>query len=295
MTMETRLRRLIAATALSLAVLAAPAWAAPARTVTMSAASPSVKWETSGQGFATVAEVDDLLGCLPVLNECDDTLLKIEGSTLSVLFTTKGDGSPTLVDADIAIYESDASGAEGKFIKESAGGTPDENLTADLDPGNYLVRVSWATGSGGVTVEGKIDGDVAAPAPGGTTPPAGGDTNKAPDSAISLKAKSAKKGKLKRFSGTASDDGSVAKVEFGLLQQASGGCKQLTASGKFAKAPKCTEPSVFLAAKGTSSWSYTLKKGLPKGKYVAFSRATDDKGTAQAGFGPKNRKKITVR
>ena len=213
------------------------------------------------------------------------------------LFTTKGDGSPTLVDADIALYESDASGAEGKFIKESAGGTPEENLTADLDPGMYLVRVSWATGAGTVTVEGKVDGEATPvpPAGGGTTPPTGGASNKTPDSAISLKAKTAKKGKLKRFSGTATDDAGVAKVEFGLLQQGKGGCKQLTAAGKFAKAAKCTQPDVFLPAKGTTKWSYSLKKGLPKGKYVAFSRATDSAGAVEGGFGRKNKRTITVK
>jgi hypothetical protein len=297
--MTSIVSRAAAACALTLLCAAAPAMAEPVRTVTMSPSSPTVTWESTGQGFATLAEVDDLLGCVPFLNECEDSLLKVEGSPLSVLFTTKGDGSATLVDADISIYNSDASGAEGTFIKESAGGTPEENLAADLDPGNYLVRVSWATGSGTVTVEGKIDGEIPAGAApgGGSTPPAGTPAaNKTPDSAIALKARTAKKGKLKRFSGTASDDAGIAKVEFGLLQAGKKGkCKQLTSSGKFATAPKCAQPSVFLPATGTTKWAYLLKKGLPKGKYTAFSRATDSAGAVEAGFGSKNKRKITVK
>ena len=67
----------------------------------------------------------------------------------------------------------------------------------------------------------------------------------------------------------------------------------MTASGSF-RSSGC-EPTTFLAAKGTTKWSYRLKRSLAKGRYVLYSRATDDGGQAETTFGAANRRQFTVR
>jgi hypothetical protein len=54
-------------------------------------------------------------------------------------------------------------------------------------------------------------------------------------------------------------------------------------------------PTSFIAAKGTTKWSYKLRKKLAKGSYTLFARATDSAGQAQAGFTPANKRAFKVR
>lgn len=93
--------------------------------------------------------------------------------------------------------------------------------------------------------------------------------------------------KLKSFSGTATGDG-ITKVELALVKADSKllkkkkRCLQLSSKkGKFSKTravkKKCP-PSKWLAATGTTSWSYKLKKVLPAGKYALYVRATGTAG-----------------
>jgi hypothetical protein len=58
----------------------------------------------------------------------------------------------------------------------------------------------------------------------------------------------------------------------------------------------CDEP-VWLAAKGTTKWSYKLKKDLPPGKYVAYSRSTTDADATEFYFDDKdgNREEFKVK
>lgn len=94
---------------------------------------------------------------------------------------------------------------------------------------------------------------------------------------------SQKASKFKKFAGTASGTGlakvgiAIQKIDSSLLKK-SKKCtfvKNSSAATKRFKAVKgkCT-PTVFLTAKGTTSWSFTLKKKLPPGKYKLFARAT---------------------
>lgn len=110
-------------------------------------------------------------------------------------------------------------------------------------------------------------------------------------------------GKLKGFSGTASDpDGNgVQKVQIALVKRARGGvkakasaaarlrCFALSAKQRFkpTKAKRNQCPQVWLTAKGTSKWSFKLKGTLPPGKYVVYARAVDGKGSAEASFSRK--------
>ena len=55
----------------------------------------------------------------------------------------------------------------------------------------------------------------------------------------------------------------------------------MAANGRLTKARKCAK-RVFLKAKGTASWTLTLKRKLPRGRYAIQVRAIDRAGNRQA-------------
>jgi uncharacterized delta-60 repeat protein len=141
-------------------------------------------------------------------------------------------------------------------------------------------------------------------------PPPGTDKTK-PHSRIRKLSRVVLASKLKRFAGTASDDGGVKKVEIALLRRVGkvaafskrqkAGCLWLRNSrAKFKKVKprrgKCAKPR-FLRAKGTKKWAYKLRKHLPPGKYILYARATDTSGNRETSFTAKrgNRKAFRVR
>jgi hypothetical protein len=274
-----RLHLLIAAAALLLAAgVAAVAFAAPNRTGTLSAASTTYSWDGGPLSGAVV------------LVEDDDTLLKLDaGGDLAVAIEGPGDG---LTDLDLYLYASDASGTQGKELKSAATGSDSEKVSVTgLEPGYYLARTESFTALKAM-YKGKAtltpSGPAAAPGPVAAT-----DTP--PDATIGKLAKSSKASKLKKFSGTAKDDKGVKKVEIALVKKQGAKCTQMTASGSFKALAKCAAPTSFLAAKGTTSWSYKLKKALKKGSYELFARATDNAGHKQQGFSPKSHKAFKVK
>ena len=54
-------------------------------------------------------------------------------------------------------------------------------------------------------------------------------------------------------------------------------CRFVDRHGKLTKARKCSQP-LFLKAKGTSNWSLSLARKLPKGTYKIQARAVDAAG-----------------
>lgn len=97
--------------------------------------------------------------------------------------------------------------------------------------------------------------------------------------------------KLKIAAGTATPRGRLSRVAIAVQRVdrkalKRGKCRFLKnrkAKFKSVKARKgrCNSP-IWLTATGTDSWNYTLKKRLPKGKYVLSVRATATDGTRQA-------------
>jgi uncharacterized delta-60 repeat protein len=95
--------------------------------------------------------------------------------------------------------------------------------------------------------------------------------------------KSLKASKLKSFAGTAGPAGEIKKVEIALQRKDSKLLKKKkcawlsSAKAKFkntsATKGKCTKFR-YLAATGTTSWKYALKRALPAGKYVLTARVT---------------------
>ena len=249
----------------------------------MSAATPKVAWDgnlavsanTSGEAGEPVC------GKTP-LDYCDHALFEVKEPGKLDLAATVADA---YTDIDIYLHRSDASGTKGKLVKESSGfiGVHEKVSVTVEEPGFYLLVLSFYLSHGpSYKGEGTFTAgveDLAASA--------------LPKSTIGRLPKSVKRRSLKGFSGTASDDGSVSKVEIALVRQQGRRCSAMTASGSF-RASACT-PTSFVAAKGTTSWSYKLRKKLAKGKYVLYSRATDDSGQVESTLTSANRKKFSVK
>jgi hypothetical protein len=106
--------------------------------------------------------------------------------------------------------------------------------------------------------------------------------------------------RLRGFSGTASDpDGdALRKVQIALVKLVRGGAKASRRAPRrcftlrngrarfkpvrVKKGKRC--PWRWLAVKGKAKWSFRLKRRLPRGRYVVYARAVDDKGLAEAVF-----------
>ena len=214
-----------------------------------------------------------LPGCgTPILHDCDYTLLHV--TTPGKVTVKTAASAPNTIDVAINIFASDASGTHGKpkASADSTGGSDEAAETAaftsDLPDAYWLVQIDYLDVVGG-SYEGEATLEPGAGIEPATVPP----TIK-----ISSPKKSVKSSKLKSISGTAADDGSVAKVEVAVLSGKGSSCKSMTSKGSFTKA-KCAAPK-YLAAKGTTKWSYKLKKKLKKGTYAVLVKATDDTGNA---------------
>ena len=284
-----RLSTLLAAAAVmaTTALLVPAALSAPDRTGSVSLASPTFKWSGGpGSSFTTLNTNSDTYPCDMPVHDCDYTLLNVtDPGTLKVKVSST---DPKTVDAQVLLYVSDAGGTKGKRLQaaDSSSPTPNEALAAEIEAGYYLIEFDYED-----AVLGNYDGE-ATLVPGEAPPPepAPGPANTAPKPLISSpkSGKKVSRKKLKGFSGTASDDKGLTKIEVALFQTKGSKCKALTAKGTFKSAP-CDTP-LYLAAKGTTKWSFKLRKKIPKGKYLLVARATDNEGatdTAKATFTAK--------
>jgi hypothetical protein len=118
----------------------------------------------------------------------------------------------------------------------------------------------------------------------------------APASSL-LKGKKGARAKKRKLvlHGRAHDDGcaagKVARVDVAISRKAGSKCRFVTRSGKLTSARKCTR-RVFVKARGTTSWSLTSKRKLPKGSYTVLVRARDAAGNAQSRL---TKRKVRVR
>ena len=77
--------------------------------------------------------------------------------------------------------------------------------------------------------------------------------------------------------------GTVARVEVAISRAAGRKrCRFVAAGGTLTSARSCSKP-VWLKAKGTTRWSLSLKRRLPRGTYTIQVRARDAAGNRQAG------------
>jgi uncharacterized repeat protein (TIGR01451 family) len=122
--------------------------------------------------------------------------------------------------------------------------------------------------------------------------------------------------KLEEFSGTSSIEApplpagevfvpqKVQNVEVAVVHY-SGGAQPAAARCRFLRnarakfktvkpaAGRC-QPTVWLKARGTRNWRYRLRKRLPKGRYVLYSRAVNSSGIAEGYFDKDNRQVFRV-
>jgi hypothetical protein len=259
---------------LSLA-LAGSAHAQANQTGTLGESAKSYKWSGPiGTGITTFSGMG-LPGCgTPIIHDCDYTLLHVT-SPGKVTVKTTAASSPSTVDVAIQIFASDASGTQGKpkaaaDSSDSGGNEAIETaaFTSDAPDAYWLVQVDYLT-----VVGGNYDGEATLEPGAGIEPAAVPPTIKITSPKKSVKSKS-----FKSISGTAADDTAVSKVEVAVLSGKGSNCKSMTTKGSFTKS-SCSQPK-FLAAKGTTKWSYKLKKKLKKGSYVVVVKATDDTGNA---------------
>jgi hypothetical protein len=158
-----------------------------------------------------------------------------------------------------------------------------------------LVRDATSTPGGGVQfVPSLSPGTPATPpaVPAGTP----GASDFPPQAVIKKNNLRAKKAKRRRAIGVAKDDHQVVRVEVAVIRKRRGRCRELVSSGRrFSGWHKCRRPRSFLAAKGTTKWSYKLRPRLKPGYYVVYARAIDNSGRQQVSFGTKSRRPFRVR
>lgn len=279
-------------------LLAAPALAAPDRKATLSASAPELKWDgaaaTTLGGVIGFSEDDPEINCSQdIIGYCDRTLLKLEGTgELAVNLSGAGDGVSD--DFDVFVYAATPAGAPSKLVGKSENAGEPEKVTVKQATGSYLVYLWYYTSVGGAPSGASAKFTATGPA---VSPPGAPATP--PVSRIDkISSTSAKK--LKGFSGVAAPGtgATLSKVEISLTRLDKGKCSSLTASGSFKSSPKkgsqCV-PTTFVAATGTSKWTFKLKKALKKGSYKLFSRATDSSGATETTFGARNSRSFKVK
>jgi len=166
------LRKILPLAAAAAVVAAAVATAEPARTIPLSASAPLQAWEAGPFDSGGTPVINPAPRC-SAAKPCDDNLIKVEDAgTLAVDVKSTG----TEPDVDLYLYESDATGKEGKELAVSDEVSPDEKVSKAVKPGFYLARVIVYAGLD-VMYKGKAElkGAAAAepaPAPGATPTPA---------------------------------------------------------------------------------------------------------------------------
>ena len=144
--MSSRLLRLAAAATLTTLAAAAPAVAAPDRTIALDQSQTTATWQgaaaTSLNGTLWWDESDPTGSCggfgVDAVDHCDQTLVKLTGTgSLDVQLPDAGDGD--IQDWDVYVYTANPDGTAGDEIgfSDNAGGA--EDVPIDGAAGDYLV------------------------------------------------------------------------------------------------------------------------------------------------------------
>jgi hypothetical protein len=272
------------------AVMASPAAAEPDFKFALTRSVTHVNWDGTSTPFAS--NVSNQTGdptCGKSFSDyCDQALFFVSAPGV---IKWKGTPANSSTDIDYYLYASDPNGSRGRQIMVDGAepGVVENVSVTGTDPAFYLLVVNFFfvfgdSYKGEATFEPE-------PQSGG-----GGDVNALPSSTVKRPASPARASRLKSFSGTAADDGRVAKVEVALVRRAgSKTCTALQRDGRFKRVDKCSPPARWLRASGTARWSFKLRRRLARGRYVLYSRATDDAGQQEARFTRANHRTFTVR
>src|SRR5215204_474004 len=112
--------------------------------------------------------------------------------------------------------------------------------------------------------------------------PAGACTDQSPpkSSYTSRDVKRAKRTHVLR--GKASDVGcGVDRVEVSFARKVGKKCKYQSGTRLSSRSATCARPTKWMAAKGTTKWTFKLPKKLARGTYIIRTRATDFAGNVQ--------------
>lgn len=171
-------------------------------------------------------------------------------------------------------------GSGGIVIGTLGAGIEEESIEGlALQPDGKIVtagsRYAEPGGSSGV-ISRYIAALETKPLPSSPPPAPPPKTNHPPHSTINGVPHKGRGKALTRFHGTASDpDGTVAEVQVALVR--------LGSAGK-AGTSTAVVPKKWRTAKGAVKWTLKLKHPLAPGRYVIFSRATDNQGLAETEF-----------
>lgn len=308
------------AAAAALLVTATVALAEPHREASLSAGGSGFGWDSVPiTGHTLFADIGSNIPCTAE-SECDDTLVRVSGKGQLNIQVTDAD-APEGQDVDLFLYESDESGEPGDELKSSLEAGSEESITHETEGGTFLIRLI-AMNADEATVQGQVAhalivppdedrtppnfGPDPAPDPGGGTGGGGtgtggggtggggtqqpgtrvtpAATNAAPSSRVRRPAR-----RSRRLSGTANDpDGTVRYVDVALVRlRADNRCRALTPRGTWRRIRKCSAPP-FLRARGRDAWRVTMKRKLRPGRYALYSRAVDNVGKPEGGFGKGN-------
>jgi hypothetical protein len=172
-------------------------------------------------------------------------------------------------------------------LSDPAAATLGAATTATVHVLNDDVPAS-ATGAGGGQGAGATQGGKA----GSKT------TNRPPRSRIARLARRARASRTRVIRGTASDaDRDLASVSIAIVRVSGGThaarartrpvCMALAANGRLRRIRlvrgRC-RPAIFLRARGAARWSFRLRRLLPTGSYVVYSRARDRDGLVEKQF-----------
>lgn len=135
--------------ALALFALAAPTTlAAPARTGELKAIGDTYEWadnrNVNSTGYDYAGQLFDM--CEDPGFPCDDTLVHITTEGPVLLSWEGHDTGLVRPDIDLYLYTSDSTGTEGDLYAAAETPEPDEYLTAEVEPGWYLLRTAYWSG-----------------------------------------------------------------------------------------------------------------------------------------------------
>jgi Tol biopolymer transport system component len=127
-------------------------------------------------------------------------------------------------------------------------------------------------------------------------------TDSPPRSRITLKTRSVASRSWRAIRGTATDDHAIARVQVSIVRRVSinghARCRALTARRRwqlYRPTGRSCAPRFLLRARGTTTWSLRLKRGMPTGGYTITTRAIDDAGQREARFSTRLGNRRTVR
>lgn len=75
--------------------------------------------------------------------------------------------------------------------------------------------------------------------------------------------------------------GKVKRVDVAIARKVGERCQHLMRSGRLGRASACTS-HIWLAAKGSKSWTFRARHKLPRGRYLVRTRAIDAAGNVEA-------------